>query len=470
MFENSIIYGFLSRIGSFLLNVIKNSRAAEIFLSPNENVSSTRGSVFFKIYRIIRRFLISVFKMLKIDKLLEGSIFKMVFLWAAFAIVLAPIAPTMVIILFSLASFGSLALYILCTPKSKLKYYPINKYVYVFALIYFISIFISVDIKGSLYGGFLTVMFIMFYIVVINCIKKKIQFRVLLTLMIAAGIFVSFYGFYQYINPGKFGGVWVDKDMFESIQFRVYSTLGNPNVLGEYLLLIIPTAVACFFVAKNNIFKLFYFFAAGVMMVCLILTYSRGCYLGIMVAAGVFMVLLDRRFIILGILGLLLMPFVLPDTIINRFMSIGNMQDSSTSYRFYIYMGTISMLKDYWLSGIGPGQSAYNKVYPYYGYNQISAPHSHNTFLQVMCDTGIMGIILFVSVIYQFFKLLFRAYINIDDKTTKIFVISFMSSISGFIVQSLFDYTFYNYRVTLLFWIYIALGAVATGYMALKEE
>ena len=258
--------------------------------------------------------------------------------------------------------------------------------------------------------------------------------------------------------------------MFESIQFRVYSTLGNPNVLGEYLLLIIPTAVACFFVAKNNIFKLFYFFAAGVMMVCLILTYSRGCYLGIMVAAGVFMVLLDRRFIILGILGLLLMPFVLPDTIINRFMSIGNMQDSSTSYRFYIYMGTISMLKDYWLSGIGPGQSAYNKVYPYYGYNQISAPHSHNTFLQVMCDTGIMGIILFVSVIYQFFKLLFRAYINIDDKTTKIFVISFMSSISGFIVQSLFDYTFYNYRVTLLFWIYIALGAVATGYMALKEE
>ena len=128
------------------------------------------------------------------------------------------------------------------------------------------------------------------------------------------------------------------------------------------------------------------------------------------------------------------------------------------------------MLKDYWLCGIGPGQSAYNKVYPYYGYNGISAPHSHNTFLQVMCDTGIAGIIVFIAVIYQFFKLLFRAYIDTDDKETKIYTIAFMASISGFLVQSLFDYTFYNYRVMIFFWIYIALGAVATKYASLKGE
>lgn len=128
-----------------------------------------------------------------------------------------------------------------------------------------------------------------------------------------------FTGFYQFLNQSKFGGVWVDTDMFESIQFRVYSTLDNPNVLGEYFLLVIPTAVACFFVTKNNLMRIFCFFATAVMMVCLILTYSRGCYIGIIVAAGVFLVLLDRRFILLGVVALLLMPFVLPDTIVNRF-------------------------------------------------------------------------------------------------------------------------------------------------------
>ena len=87
-----------------------------------------------------------------------------------------------------------------------------------------------------------------------------------------------------------------------------------------------------------------------------------------------------------------------------------------------------------------------------------------------MCDTGIAGIIVFVAVIYQFYKQLFRSYLAVKDKTAKILVISFMSSISGFLVQSLFDYTFYNYRVMIFFWIYIALGVVATGDASLKED
>ena len=57
-----------------------------------------------------------------------------------------------------------------------------------------------------------------------------------------------------------------------------------------------------------------------------------------------------------------MLPFVLPETIINRFLSIGNMADSSTSYRVYIWLGTIAMLKDYWFCGIGPGAAAFNQV------------------------------------------------------------------------------------------------------------
>jgi len=468
--ESSFIYCFLVKIGKYFMNLIENSFLAGFFLSDNENKYETESSVFFLIYKYVREFLMKIFRTLKITKLLEGSIFKAVFLWSLITIALAPVAPTMIIIALSLAGYGSLALMLLCNKKAEMEYYPVNKFIYLFAGIYMISTFLSVDMRGSLFGGLLTVLFILFYFVVINSIKKKIQFRAVVFTLVSFGILVSFYGFYQYLNQSKFGGVWVDTDMFQSISFRVYSTLDNPNVLGEYFLLVIPTAVAAFFVSKNNIMRLFYFFATGIMMVCLVLTYSRGCYLGILFAAGVFLVLLDRRFIILGILGLFMMPFVLPETIINRFLSIGNMNDSSTSYRFYIYMGTINMLKDYWLSGIGPGQSAYNKVYPYYGYNGISAPHSHNTFLQVMCDTGIAGIMVFVTIIYQLYKQLFRSYLSKRSRTERIYNIAFMSSLSGFFVQSVFDYTFYNYRVMILFWIYAALSMVSTRYASLKEE
>ena len=192
--------------------------------------------------------------------------------------------------------------------------------------------------------------------------------------------------------------------------------------------------------------------------------------MGILIATAVFLVILDRRFLILGVLGLLALPFILPPTIINRFLSIGNMEDSSTSYRVFIWMGTIAMLKDYWLCGIGPGTDAFNMVYPAYAYNSISAPHSHNLYLQIICDAGIIGFALFMAVLYQFYKGTFGALSREKDKKNRILIISAISAISGFLVQSLFDYTFYNYRVMLLFWVVIAFGMIFTKLPELREE
>ncbi len=60
-------------------------------------------------------------------------------------------------------------------------------------------------------------------------------------MLVFAGVAVSMYGVYQYFfyAPDNTNG-WIDSDMFYSISKRVYSTLENPNVLAEYLLLVIP--------------------------------------------------------------------------------------------------------------------------------------------------------------------------------------------------------------------------------------
>ncbi len=470
MIESSIVYRFFAGIGNILLKFINGSFLVDKFLTEDSAAQAeTEGSIFYKIYSLLRNILSAIFSFLRFDRLFEGSIFKMNFLWMAITAVFAPIVPTKLVILMAAAGFGSLLLALGCDRKKELKFNSVNKFIYIYAAVYLFSIFASVDVKGSLFGGFLTVFFVLFAIVAENAFETKFQVKALMFVMCGVGVLVSLYGFYQYMFQSKFGGVWVDTEMFESISFRVYSTLENPNVLGEYFLLIIPFAVAGFFVSKQLILRFYYLGCGAVMMLCLILTYSRGCYIGILVAAAVFLVLLDRRFIILGVFALLALPFVLPETIIHRFMSIGNMSDSSTSYRVYIWMGTINMLKDYWLCGIGPGQSAYNKVYPFYGYNEISAPHSHNTFLQIMCDTGIVGIAVFLVTIYQYFKSLFTSYLKEESFEAKVFMISSMSAVSAFLVQSLFDYTFYNYRVMLLFWIFIGMGLAFTRYSQLKD-
>lgn len=468
MIENSVVYSLLMRIGNSFMKCLTESGFVTAFLTKSDREATVSGSIVFKIYSFIRNIFVRLFKLLHLDRLLKGSILKATVFWAGLTVIAAPFAPTMLVLLMAIAGFGSMVIRLLCEEKRELKYASVNKYIYIYAGVYLFATFASVNFRGSLFGGLLTVCFTLFSVVVINAFESKRQVKAILFLMVCGGILVAAYGFYQYMFQSKFGGVWVDTEMFDGM-FRVYSTFANPNVLGEYFLLIIPIAVAGFFIAKPLIIKLFYIGATGVMLLCLFLTYSRGCYIGIAVAAAVFLVLYDKRFIFLGVLALFLMPFILPETMLNRILSIGNMEDSSTSYRVYIWMGTIAMLKDYWFTGIGPGESAFNVVYPMYGYNGIGAPHSHNTFLQVMCDSGIIGIIVFITLIYQYYKALFVAFMAEKDRESRFLILAGLSSISGFLVQSMFDYTFYNYRVMFLFWTCIGLGIVFTKYSSLPE-
>ena len=470
MLEGSIFYALIVKICEWFSRQLQNSKFVQIFLSQNDNIATSRNSIFYKLFEIIRAFFANVFRAIGLQKLLEGSIFKISYLWCFLAVFVAPFLPTMLVLALVLASFGSLFLELICNREKKLKYYAINKYVYLYAGAYLFATFTSVAVKESLFGGLLSVIFMLFFIVLINAVTTRKQLHILLFFFIIAGVLVSFYGFYQFLFPEKFSGVWHDKQMFEDISFRVYSTLENPNVLGEYLLLVIPIAFAYVLNSRKIAHKLIFLACTGVMMLCLIMTYSRGCYVGILVALGLFLVILDRRFILLGILVLCLLPFVLPQSIINRFLSIGNMADSSTSYRVYIWMGTFAMLKDYWICGIGPGTGAFNQVYPAYAYNSISAPHSHNLFLQIICDAGVIGIVLFAAVIYQYYKATFAALTVVKGKRNRIFIMAGISSITGFLVQSLFDYTFYNYRVMLLFWIAMAIGILFTKMSRQREE
>ena len=468
--EGSYFLHVIWAITNWCSNQFQNSRIIQWFLQKDQQKNAVKNSIFFIIFWGLRRLCSRIFYALHLNKLFVNSIFKMSFLWCSFAALLAPILPTMLVLAFVLAGFASLFLAFLYEKKRKMNYFQINRFIYYYAFIYLFATLTSMTRQASFLGGILTVCFILFSIVLSNAIETKKQFNVLLFFFICVGVLVAFYGFYQFMFPHKFSGVWHDVNMFDDIQFRVYSTLENPNVLGEYFLLVLPFTAAFCINSKSWFNRIFFAGCAGIMLLCLVLTYSRGCYIGIMAAIAVFLVLWDRRFIFLGIIGLLMLPFVLPETIINRFLSIGNMADSSTSYRVYIWLGTIAMLKDYWFCGIGPGAAAFNQVYPLYAYNSISAPHSHNLFLQIMCDTGIVGLVVFLILMIQYYRMTCGALSRETKKENKLLLIASISAVTGFMVQSMSDYTFYNYRVMLLFWVCIGFGMILTKMSRLKEE
>lgn len=468
--QASLFIRWLTELFGWLGSKWRQSRIVTWFLSPGRGQAINEHSVFSKAGRFLHRMLSLIFEKLRLNRLFQGSIFKQTYFWCLLPAVLAPLIPTMALLCLVIVGVFSLLVRFGCDKDLRLQASHVNKYIVLFALVYLLSIFTSVSPSGSLFTGLLTVMFTLFALVFDNAVTTKRQADLAIKLFVLVGTAVSLYGIYQFLfyDVGS-AGTWIDSDMFSDITNRVYSTLDNPNVLGEYLLLITPFSFACVLTAKTWPRKLVFLFFTAAMLLCMLFTSSRGGWLGILFAAAIFAVMLDARLILVGIIGIIALYFVLPDWAIQRFASIGNLSDSSTSYRWYIWMGTIAMLKDYWLPGIGPGNAAFNTVYPAYSYNTIAAPHAHNLFLQLICDAGIAGFLLFIMILFSYYRMTLSSFSRTRDKASRVYLIAAVSSVSGFLLQGITDYSFYNNRVTLFFWVVIALGSILSRRSKMED-
>ena len=376
------------------------------------------------------------------------------------AVFIAPIVPTMLLALCCIWTGISLVIASWTDRSFKWKMEGVGMGIILLLLILFISSVLSFAMVGSLKVWLMYLVLAGFYFVIINTIETKEQLYGLLRVFVISAALVALYGVCQYVFGWTTTNAWIDEEMFEDDTMRVFSTLGNPNVLGEFLLLALPVSVV--FMLKDawkHASKYIYALVFLLLFLCLILTQSRGCWIGFMISAVIFVTFYEGRWWSLIPLVVLLLPLFIPDTIVDRFSSVGDMEDSSTSYRVYIWLATLGMLKTYWIGGIGMGEAAFHEVYPFYSYNAVIAPHSHNTFLQLTVEAGIVALIVFIALNAIFLKKLHGVY-RLDDKKSlnSTTALAIGAGIVGFLVQSMFDYTFYNYRVMCIFFMLMAIG------------
>ena len=411
------------------------------------------------------------YQALGLSRIVSGSMFLQCFLWCAFAAAFCPLLPTMAVLGLTIVGFGATMLYDLHASPIRRKTFSLRLPVLVYAALYLIGTLTSVNLRSSLFVGVLSIVFILFSIVLYDAVETQRQLDALIAALVTVGAAVSCYGILQYLfRWGYQSQAWVDNDMFSTIQFRVSSTLQNPNMLGQYLILMIPLGGAKLLGAKDGWRRFYYLACCGVMCVCMLLTFPRGAWLALLFAGLVFFVMWKPRLLFLAPFAILALYFVLPETVVSRFTSIGNLADHSTSYRVSIWLGTIAMLRDgYWLRGIGPGEAAFNAIYPFYSYHTVVAPHSHNLYLQIICDAGIFALIAFLWLLLRYFRTLCGAIRREEEEESRLLQIAFTSGMLGFLVQAMTDYSFYNYRVMLLFWVYLAAGALSARRTRLGE-
>ena len=371
-------------------------------------------------------------------------------------ILMLPFVPTAALIYLVLSTAFSFFIKC-CRRKRILKPDGLDLLVVVFAAFTFSGGVVSVDIGSSLPKMLVYLAFISSYFVIKNIIRTETLMLSCARSLAFSSMIVAFIGILQYLF-GNISTIWQDTALFDTIPGRTVSTFGNPNVLSEYLVLVLPVLFAMLLNTKKFNLRLLFFVSYALCFSCLVFTWSRGAWLGFVLSVIIFVFLKSPAFLtgtlLLSPAIALALSFLVSSDVAKRFLSIGNTADSSTSYRIDIWRGSLRLIEDKGLYGIGIGEGAFSSVFPQYALaGTEGAPHTHSLYLQLITETGVFSLISFALICLAYFSLV-MAYIRTSPaKESRTLSVGIFCGISAFLVQSLTDNTWYSYKIYLFFWI-----------------
>lgn len=297
----------------------------------------------------------------------------------------------------------------------------------------------------------------------VSTVRKYEQLQLMTALAVFGVAVAALYGCYQgYIGVDVVASQQ-DLTVNAGMPGRVYSFFDNPNNFAEILVMLIPLDLALILNARSWRGKFWAFVGLLPCVAAIGLTYSRSGWIGLALAVVIFLGFQNWRFIPLVIvLGLLALP-ALPETIYNRVLTIGNTQDSSTRYRFAIYEATGNLMRDYWYRGVGLGhevmQAVFKQSYPtmFDGNYPI---HTHNNYLQMWGETGILGLIAYLALLLSQLKSGVKAFCRSADRRVKRLLSAALAGFCGILVIGVAEYTwFYPRNMFVYFFLFGVIGA-----------
>ena len=344
----------------------------------------------------------------------------------------------------------------------------------VFVLIFMVAVGMGgvISVGASLKSGLMYVCLMGVYFLTVLLVRTRELLQRLQIAFVTSGVIVSLAGFYQ-LATGNLEAETLDAAVFGGISGRITSTFGNANMAGVFLVMVFPFAMALLFGARSGGLRAYGFFACMMMGVCTLLTWSRGAWLGLIFAAIVFVALYSHTIIPLlipaGALSLTLLWDKLGGSglflnLLSRFTSIFTVGDTSSAYRLSIWKGTLNIIEENWLTGIGIGSDAFARVYIKFAESGAEyAMHSHNMFLQISAELGVPALVVFLICVFLCTQsgLELIRFGGPRQRGERAVCVAAISAATGALMQGLTDHIWFNYRVFFTFWLVLAMIRVA---------
>jgi hypothetical protein len=347
-----------------------------------------------------------------------------------------------------------------------------------FDLAVFVSIFFAPDKILALYRYVLFLLGIgLFWLIVkIKGDKIKLAAAFFSALFIQAVLSIQ-----QFLTQSVFASKWLGmaahmpadlgvsvvetfgRDGFPERWLRAYGSWPHPNISSAFLL--VGLLVLIWTIAnhrrtaekKSDSRLIVYNFLAVVLFAGLIFSFSRSAALALVVGIGFFLgwfifhrdwrALKNLAGIIFPLMVLLACIFAGYNSLFQtRLAAVSRLEEKSFSERKMYQADSLALLKEHWVFGVGLGN--YTKALalkepkrPWYYLQPV-----HNTFLLVWAETGIFGLIFFVSLPACLFQWALK----------RKNVLS-LSILAALVIMMLFDHYFWSLPGSLLFF-WLSLG------------
>ena len=362
----------------------------------------------------------------------------------------------------------------------------IHGLVFIYWLVATVAMLLSTVRPQAIAGWLKLTLYLSMFALAARVLRSPKLTNWLTTGFLLTALIVSGYGIRQQYLGVEQLATWNDPNSALANDTRVYSYLGNPNLLGGYLLPAIAFSIIALLTWSSWTQKLLAAIMVGANSACLFFTDSRGAWLATIAMLAVLFLLLYwwwRDFLprfwrvwllplVFGTaIGFLAVAIVGVESVRLRFLSIfAGSEDSSNSFRQFVWRTVDKIIKDYPLTGIGPGNEAFNAVYPRYMDPRYPALSAYSIYLEHIVEMGYVGFLAFIVLIIS---ALYGGWLRINHlKITRnvkgLWTIGAVAGMVGLLAHGVVDTVWYRPSVQTLWW--LVLAVIASSSIRDRDE
>ncbi|MEP6924938.1 MAG: O-antigen ligase family protein [Pyrinomonadaceae bacterium] len=306
---------------------------------------------------------------------------------------------------------------------------------------------------------------LIFFAAALSFVDSPQRLKFLALFITIFGFLFSFYAIIQnLLDPGRIYG------FYERPFMQPFGSFVNKHNFAAYIEMCAAVPLGLLFsgaIAREK--RLLYLTATGLMGIALVMSGSRGGLVALL-AELVFLAVIATKnrtpgalFVKIGLAAALVAAIAVGTVLIGGDSTLTRIAETAgskdpTSSRLQIWATTLDVIKQNPLFGVGWGAFgvAYTQFDPLNGRERVE--QSHNDYLQILADAGIVGAILGAAFVFALFRDGWRR-IGSDDNFRRGIAIGALAGCFAILVHSLFDFVLHTTAISLLF---LTLAALAT--------